>query len=420
MPFQNDIVTGAGKLLVPSIRSPNYLPGISGWAINRDGTAEFASGTFRGPVVIQDPATGLALASIGINGNGSFTNLNVAGDIILGNTSLLDALVNTGGRVVGYWDTVGALPAPGNGVMSNTAYVNSLMYGDRLYKIEARPLRCNNSGASTSLDTQWVYKVTNRPGVTVTFGGTRQTVNPTETLYQRAFFADILANGTATFQMQSRGGSGNLTYQNVGGWGLIVYDLGPLSFIFGGLGGGAGAAGGVTQRTTLYPATASRSYDGNSNPIAPPDRDNNVYLGSFPDRPWGNERAIIIFDGAQIRSDLSGATIQDARLYLYCIKAEESNGTLNYSLGTNTSPPATLNPGLFSADFGYDDDWPVPGWNSVSMLDPSSNGTALAQIQGGDNAVIFHPTLFGLAATGFAGFGAGAGIRPYISITYTK
>lgn len=40
--FSNPITGGQGALVRPAIKSPNYVPGVSGWSINRDGSAEFA------------------------------------------------------------------------------------------------------------------------------------------------------------------------------------------------------------------------------------------------------------------------------------------------------------------------------------------------------------------------------------------
>lgn len=41
MPFGNPIIGGGGDLVRKAIKSPNYVPGVSGWAINQDGSAEF-------------------------------------------------------------------------------------------------------------------------------------------------------------------------------------------------------------------------------------------------------------------------------------------------------------------------------------------------------------------------------------------
>ena len=39
--FQHDIAGGSGDLIISQVQSPNFVHGISGWSIDRDGTAEF-------------------------------------------------------------------------------------------------------------------------------------------------------------------------------------------------------------------------------------------------------------------------------------------------------------------------------------------------------------------------------------------
>lgn len=48
MTFSNPITGGQGTLVRPAIKSPDYSPGVSGWTINRDGSAEFNDLTIRG------------------------------------------------------------------------------------------------------------------------------------------------------------------------------------------------------------------------------------------------------------------------------------------------------------------------------------------------------------------------------------
>ncbi len=50
MAFNNPIVAGTA-LVRTAIKSPNYVPGSTGWTINRDGTAEFASVILRGELI---------------------------------------------------------------------------------------------------------------------------------------------------------------------------------------------------------------------------------------------------------------------------------------------------------------------------------------------------------------------------------
>lgn len=53
--FNNPVVGGEENLVREAIQSPNYVPGSAGWSINRDGSAEFNDGIFRGGVVVSGP-----------------------------------------------------------------------------------------------------------------------------------------------------------------------------------------------------------------------------------------------------------------------------------------------------------------------------------------------------------------------------
>ena len=70
--FSNPIIGGGGALVYPAIHSPNFVTTVSGWTINKDGTAEFNSVTIRGGVLVSGtslyysgtPAAGNLIASI--------------------------------------------------------------------------------------------------------------------------------------------------------------------------------------------------------------------------------------------------------------------------------------------------------------------------------------------------------------------
>lgn len=51
MPFSNPIAGGTA-LARNALNSPNFQTGVQGWSINRDGSAEFNSGTFRGGLAV--------------------------------------------------------------------------------------------------------------------------------------------------------------------------------------------------------------------------------------------------------------------------------------------------------------------------------------------------------------------------------
>jgi len=53
MPFSNEITGGQGALVRPAIKSPNFVSGVSGWSIDRDGSAEFTDLTIDGSTTSQ-------------------------------------------------------------------------------------------------------------------------------------------------------------------------------------------------------------------------------------------------------------------------------------------------------------------------------------------------------------------------------
>lgn len=73
--FDNSTTAGDGTLILTAIKSPDYSPGVAGWSVNRDGSAEFNDAVIRGTVVITNtgeellvydgqPAAGNLIASI--------------------------------------------------------------------------------------------------------------------------------------------------------------------------------------------------------------------------------------------------------------------------------------------------------------------------------------------------------------------
>lgn len=58
MPFKNPIVGGTA-LVIPAINSPNYVPGVSGWIIDADGSVELNDAVVRGTVVVGTAGNGM-------------------------------------------------------------------------------------------------------------------------------------------------------------------------------------------------------------------------------------------------------------------------------------------------------------------------------------------------------------------------
>jgi hypothetical protein len=85
MAFPDQIAQG-GIFVIPSLQSPNYVAGTSGWIINGDGTTEFNNGVYRGSVDIGGPNPQKSDAHLGdltnygfpsFYGLGAATNRNI-------------------------------------------------------------------------------------------------------------------------------------------------------------------------------------------------------------------------------------------------------------------------------------------------------------------------------------------------------
>lgn len=91
--FRNYLTTKLGKLTVPQIQSPNFLAGISGWIIRKNGSAEFNNVVIRGGQIESGtalyysgaPAAGNLVASIAAAaGTDSKGNAYLAGEAVYG------------------------------------------------------------------------------------------------------------------------------------------------------------------------------------------------------------------------------------------------------------------------------------------------------------------------------------------------
>lgn len=138
--FSNPLVGGGGALVFPSIHSPNYVLNVTGWAIRKDGTAQFTGivligGTFTGTNFVINssgaffysgaPALGNLSASIAsAAGTDSHGNNYQAGVSVYqysgGNLAIIAQLLN-GGMQVGtpaqFAGTGGAAPGTVTGLL---------------------------------------------------------------------------------------------------------------------------------------------------------------------------------------------------------------------------------------------------------------------------------------------------------------
>lgn len=110
MTFSNPIVGGT-TLIRPAIHSPDYDPGVSGWTINKDGSAEFNNVVIRGGTVVSGialyydgtPTAGNLVASISVDGGvDSFGNTYLGGIVTYSGDEF--ASLNVGNLLLGLID----------------------------------------------------------------------------------------------------------------------------------------------------------------------------------------------------------------------------------------------------------------------------------------------------------------------------
>jgi hypothetical protein len=409
MSFGNDVVGGI-TLIRPAIQSANYVPGVSGWTINRDGSAEFATGTFRGPVVVIDPLTGNVLASIGANGNVSGQNLYATGDVIIGSLSVLAAITNVARGVVGFYKAT-TLPSPGvSGAYNNMAWVQFTADSTRMYHVSLSPIYWKNTNFSATVD------LGHRLQLNVNAGGNTQIL---QTILALTSSPDIGSINVHQYFSPASSGPAVITWQcgntndtlvpvfiDPADFYIVVEDIGPKLVATG----GTGSPAGTNTFTKRYTATVSDSY---ASPSGARENDaSNLYIGQLSGRTNGSsENSLWIFPGATLRSDTAGASISSAKLWMYCTNSSGASGSSFISYVTNTSIPSTV-PGTGSAGANKTNVWPVPGWASVDLT-----GSALTAILASANGVLLQPS----GLTGSASwYGAGqTGFEPYIELTYT-
>ena len=96
--FANPIVGGGGALIYPSIHSPGFTPGVTGWSINKDGTAELDNLVIRGTTLTGTLSAGNTLI---VNQFGWFLYAgNPAGPSPSGNFAKVGGLIQSSGTTI--------------------------------------------------------------------------------------------------------------------------------------------------------------------------------------------------------------------------------------------------------------------------------------------------------------------------------
>ncbi|WP_298561401.1 hypothetical protein [Streptomyces luteogriseus] len=83
MQFQDDLAGGV-VLVRPALQSPDYVPGVSGWAVMIDGSAEFNDVTLRGTLESANYDPGVAGWHLDQDGSAEFNDVTIRGGTSVG------------------------------------------------------------------------------------------------------------------------------------------------------------------------------------------------------------------------------------------------------------------------------------------------------------------------------------------------
>lgn len=187
----NQAITGGTVLRVPAIQSPDYVPGVSGWIIRQDGSAEFNAGTFRGSIevgsltgqhfIVNNSATG-DVVDVYNTSNQLVAKIDDAGNITTIDPVALDQASLTGNGII--WQNLTDPPfsdprvfAQGNSVNGNEVTITSQSATNTSWPSQ---LTLNDTKANTGAGASIVASQggTNGTGANSITGCVVQTANP--------------------------------------------------------------------------------------------------------------------------------------------------------------------------------------------------------------------------------------------------
>jgi hypothetical protein len=417
MGFSNPIAAGdGGSLIRDSIKSGNFNDGtngdpVAGWKIAKDGSA-----TFTGLTVGGDNA------SVDSDGNATFATLSVtADDITVGGHLLLgETISDLPLGIVAYGSStitttcvaagteLGMFEVQFEADVTRQYRLNFQLWYSSTVSLDNINFRVRDGGASvpTIASSPVIYQLAQAAvGATRVQNMTGVVVLPFTAGVHRLLLTIRRDAGTGT--VSSQPGAPDRPNQ------FIIEDVGPIVSNIANPNAGGGGVTPVQNFVTNYTAVTEGWY----NSAGVFQGSGRASQGDYANPGFnGNTKGAILFDYAQIQSDLAGATITKCQLYLYYTHWFFNAGGIAV-IGYHNMTGASL-PGSFGSITGVvsnglqSANWPNPGGRWVNLGVPFGNrffsgGTA--------RGIIIGPA----PSSSQAYYGYTSGI-PQIRFWYTK
>lgn len=419
MPFRDDIV-GAETLIRSAIKSANFTDGseeqVTGWRIARDGSATFNNLTI-----------GSAEWTIDADGNAVFAEVS-ADSIVLDGESLADILNNTAKGVVNrtrlegtFSNTTGASGATAGSVVFGRAIVPNV--GLRTYEFEVDSIRIDMNGSSATYIGILVRIAFDEETTTSngTFLGRHRVIRGDNnsdgwfgiTDHLTIDEADVGKDLHIGFYVEANTSGVRAQIDNATEHHIVVKDIGPATEVQVFDLDDTGEPG--SQHVTTYDATWSATWDVSTGKRS----GDEVYQGDYS---GGNNRyGKVGFDDAQIRSDLSGATIDKIEIRFKNEHTWFNDGwTVSQArIGTHNHASEPTGSSSTSGSFGRSlHSWgkgqtkyvTLPNAIGEELRDNTTKGLTLGRTSGGTQGEYGWMT----------GADGSSSTKPRLRITYTK
>jgi len=416
MPFSNPIIGGQSTLIRKAIQSENYAVdpvsgNVTGWQIARDGSASFT-----------DLEVGNTLWGVDVDGNATFNTLSVtADDISIGGSNLLTDILAPYPRGLIAYGALQSGTAVSNGGETGVLELGFEAEDGRSYRFTCDTFLISSSAVGTTV------------GIRIRDGGSASPTTSSAIVgysYATAGAAGFnaltfvrsfncpgdIAVGTHRMLLSIYAIAGTATIYNnsTNKVRLTAEDIGITSDDTGVPNTGGGGTSPKKTYVTSFNSTWTGSYYGDNSRRSSNGTFYQGYYSGYPSN--GNQRSMIGFDYGSIQSNLSGATIIKAELYMYFAHWYNNSGgtavigTHNSTAGSAPSTWGGNNNRLQSAS------WPKPGARWVNLGTTIGNefkaGTTTGIVVGPGPST--SATYYGYAN------GYGQSYRPVLRFTYSK
>lgn len=441
MGFSNPIIGGGGSLVYPSIHSPGFVAGATGWSIDKNGNAEFNDIVALGTVQVED-GSGDTLAGIDALGNITGQTVSATTDIDLAGNSLLGILAALPQGCIAEGQIAQTnLPYPSDATATEEALfeLDAVLTAGRIYQITVEAVkvllstagrfvitgRFTTDGSTPTTGSAILFQSTGNHDGNEDFNLASPSVvhmeAPASTLTYRIIVTastvgTVAADGKPTWQVVGviTGNEMRTMINDMGN------DPGDTSIW---LGGGSGGGGTPKNFTTSWTCTHTYAYEGVNGDSSPDpgfspgaliNTDGRAYQGDDQLGDNGNTSTMITFPSS-VASTLTGATVTSITLTLNNNHSWFDSG-LSVAIGKHAGSagggtrPTYTDPNLVEGSC-------AEGAQKTYSLNAQLSAFTNA-LQAGDPLVLYHAG----SSRNYYGYFGGAGQvnPPFITVKYTK